>query len=206
MTASWLLVCAPGSSPAALAGGPHLHSCALAGLPPTLQALCRAGPASPLSQGPLPPDALPGAPLSLSTEGPSPVTVLVFVDHECPGQGGDAGQVVSSQARAGPARGVHCMAKAQVTEDAGGGGRGLLGPCPPHSVPRGPFCLLRWPPRPEALGGSQRGSRREPWDEGQGSPSLGWPGFGGQQGVRAGRRGPPQAPAPRPGCKVRAGS
>lgn len=36
-----------------------------------------------------------------------PVTALVFPDHDCPGQSGDAGQVVSSRARA-QARGMWC--------------------------------------------------------------------------------------------------
>lgn len=68
-----------------------------------------------------------------SAHAPSPVTILVFLDHEHAGQSGDAGQVVSSQ---GPpwarlvghgARPASRMAKPWATEDAAAAGTDMTG-------------------------------------------------------------------------------
>ena len=75
---------------------------------------------------------------------PRPLTISVFLDHERPGQSGDAGQVVSRRGPPGPGSSVHArralrMAETWVVAGVGGSGHGDPGGrpwvLPPASSP-----------------------------------------------------------------------
>lgn len=76
-----------------------------------------------------------------------PVTVLVFPDHDCPGQSGDAGQVVSSRVAQAQARGMWCTVslshgKTWVREDVGSSGHGGDGGLPSPALGSPSACTL----------------------------------------------------------------